>query len=352
MKPTIIAALAAVIVIVLVLSGVFFTVSQTQQALVLYFGEPVKVITKPGLQTKIPFVENVVILDNRILDLETPQQEVLASDNQRILVDAFVRYHIADPLKFYQTVGTIQRSNNQLASVLNSAVRRVLGEANLQQIVRDNRAALMVQIRNQVNGEAARLGVAVDDVRIRRADLPREISEKVFSRMQSERAREAAEFRAQGAEQGAKITADADRQVVVLKANAQREADQTRGTGDAERNRIFATAFNKDPGFFAFYRSMQAYVAALKPGDTHLVLSPTSDFFRFFNSPNGASVGSAATEAKPSVPSATLAPQPAPARLHRGAECGVSALLVPGMSRPAAKGVASARPCLRCCNRG
>ena len=308
MKPAIIAALVAVIALVVVLSGVFFTVTQTQQALVLYFGEPVKVITKPGLQAKIPFVENVIYLDNRILDLETPQQEVLASDNQRILVDAFVRYHITDPLKFYQTVGTIQRSNNQLASVLSSALRRVLGEANLQQIVRDKRAELMVQIRTLVNAEAVRLGLAVDDVRIRRADLPREISEKVFSRMQSERAREAAEFRAQGAEQAQTITAKADREVVVLKADAQREADQTRGAGDAERNRIFAEAFNKDPGFFAFYRSMQAYSAALKPGDTRLVLSPTSEFFRFFNNPNGSKEsGQAATPsvAAPSQP-ATL----------------------------------------------
>ncbi len=307
MKPTIIAALAAVVAVVLVLSGVFFTVSQTEQALVLNFGEPVKVITKPGLQAKIPFVQTVIYLDNRILDLETPQQEVLASDNQRILVDAFVRYHITDPLKFYQTVGTILRSNNQLASVLNSALRRVLGEANLQQIVRDNRAALMVQIRNQVNGEAAKLGLAVDDVRIRRADLPREISEKVFSRMQSERAREAAEYRAQGAEQAQTIKADADRQVTVLKADAQREADQVRGAGEAERNRIFAAAFNQDPGFFAFYRSMQAYTAALKPGETRFVLSPTSNFFRYLNDPTGGAVSG------PSAPSGIQPPSPASA---------------------------------------
>lgn len=307
MRPSIVAALGAVVVIVLLLSGIFFTVSQTQQALVLNFGEPVRVITQPGLQAKIPFVQTVVYLDNRILDLETPQQEVLASDNQRILVDAFVRYHITDPLRFYQSVGTIQRSNNQLASVLNSALRRVLGEANLQQIVRDNRAALMVQIRDQVNGEASKIGLAVDDVRIRRADLPREISEKVFSRMQSERAREAAEYRAQGAEQAQTIKADADRQVTVLKADAQREADQIRGAGEAERNRIFAAAFGQDPGFFNFYRSMQAYVAALKPRDTRFVLSPTSAFFRFLNDPAGG--------ASPGTPGAgaPVTPQPVPA---------------------------------------
>ena len=178
MKPTLIAALTALVVVIFVVGGTFFTVSQTEQALVLYFGEPVRVITKPGLKTKIPFIENVVLLDNRILDLETPQQEVLASDNQRILVDAFVRYHITDPLKFYQSVGTIQRANNQLASVMNSALRRVLGEATLPQIVKENRASLMVQIRSLVNTESSRLGLNIDDVRIRRADLPREISEK------------------------------------------------------------------------------------------------------------------------------------------------------------------------------
>ena len=304
MKPVIVAALGAVVLLLLLLSGVLFTVSQTQQALVLYFGRPVKVITTPGLQVKIPFVETVTYLDNRILDLETPQQEVIASDNQRILVDAFVRYHITDPLKFFQTVSTIQRSNNQLASVLSSALRRVLGDATLPQIVKQDRAALMVKIRDQVNHEAVNLGLAIDDVRIRRADLPREISEKVFSRMQSERAREAAEFRAQGAEQSQTITANADRQVVVLKADAQREADETRGAGDAERNRIFAEAFGKDPGFFAFYRSMQAYVAALKPGETRLVLSPNSEFFRFFSDPKGRAP-------EPAQPGQAASPAPA-----------------------------------------
>ena len=304
MKPVIVAALGAVVLLLLLLSGVLFTVSQTQQALVLYFGRPVKVITTPGLQVKIPFVETVTYLDNRILDLETPQQEVIASDNQRILVDAFVRYHITDPLKFFQTVSTIQRSNNQLASVLSSALRRVLGDATLPQIVKQDRAALMVKIRDQVNHEAVNLGLAIDDVRIRRADLPREISEKVYSRMQSERAREAAEFRAQGAEQSQTITANADRQVVILKADAQREADETRGAGDAERNRIFADAFGKDPGFFAFYRSMQAYVAALKPGETRLVLSPNSEFFRFFSDPKGRAP-------EPAQPGQSAAPAPA-----------------------------------------
>ena len=273
-----------------VAGSALFTVSQTEQALVLRFGEPVPgrgLITEPGLNAKIPFVESVVFLDKRILDLETPKQEVLASDNQRIEVDAFVRYKITDPLKFYQTVGSIARANNQLASVLNSAVRRVLGEATLTEIVRDKRAQLMIGIRDQVDTEGKRLGVAVIDVRIRRADLPKEISEKVFSRMQTERQREATEYRAQGSEQAQRIRAKADRDVIVLLAETQRVADQTRGEGEGERNRIFAEAFGKDPDFFSFYRSMQAYEAGLKAGDTRMVLSPKSEFFRFFGNSSG-----------------------------------------------------------------
>jgi membrane protease subunit HflC len=283
-------AIAALIVLAVVALASMFTVDQTEQALVLRFGEPVAgrgLITTPGLHVKYPFIENVVFLDNRILVVEAPRQEVLASDNNRLDVDSFLRYRIVDPLKFYQTVGSPERANSQLGYILNSAVRRVLSEANMTQIVRDNRADLMVKIREQVNQEGGRLGIAAVDVRIRRADLPRQISEKVFSRMQSERAREAAQYRAQGSQLAQTITANADREVVVTLGNARREADQTRGGGDAERNRIFADGFGKDPDFFAFYRSMQAYEAGLKGGDTRMVMSPKSDFFRFFGAPNG-----------------------------------------------------------------
>lgn len=291
-------AIAAIVLILVVALASAFTVEQTEQAIVLRFGEPVPgrgLVTTPGLHFKYPFIENVVFLDNRILVVEAPKQEVLASDNNRLDVDSFLRYRIVDPLKFYQTVGSPDRANNQLGYILNSAVRRVLGEANMTQIVRDDRADLMVKIREQVNEEGKRLGIAAVDVRIRRADLPRQISEKVFSRMQSERAREAAEYRAKGSETAQTITATADRDVVVLRGNAQRQADQTRGEGDAERNRIFAEAYGKDPDFFAFYRSMQAYENGLKSGETRMVLNPKSDFFRFFGSPNG----QAATPATP-----------------------------------------------------
>ncbi len=278
------------------LGGALFTVSQTEQALVLRFGEPVPgrgLITEPGLHFKLPLIENVVTFDNRILDVESPNLEVLAADNQRLEVDSFIRYRIIDALRFYQTVNSVMGANNQLGSVLNSAVRRVLSEANQQQIVRDERARLMVKIKEQADREARKFGVQVVDARIRRVDLPQQISEKVFGRMQTERQREAAEYRAQGSEQAQKITAKADRDVIVLKAEAQRQADQTKGEGDAERNRIFAEAFGRDPDFFAFYRSMQAYESAFKPGETRFLISPRSEFFRFFSAPEASAAQSA-----------------------------------------------------------
>jgi modulator of FtsH protease HflC len=293
-------ALAAIIlgitVLILILSAAF-TVEQIEQAIVLRFGEPVAgrgLVTTPGLHFKYPFIESVVYLDNRILNVEAPKQEVLASDNNRLDVDSFLRYRIVDPLKFYQTVGSPERASSQLGFILNSAVRRVLGEATQTDIVRDKRADLMVKIRDQVNDEGGRLGIAAVDVRIRHADLPRQISEQVFKRMQSERAREANEFRAKGSEQSQTIKAKADRDVVVLLGNAQRQAYQTRGEGDAERNQIFAAGFGRDPDFFAFYRSMQAYETGLKGGETRMVVSPKSDFFRYFGNPSGQQAAPAA----------------------------------------------------------
>jgi membrane protease subunit HflC len=294
---------------IIVLAASTFVVTQTEQAIVLRFGQPIEgrgLVTKPGLHFKIPFVENVVLIDNRILDLEMPKQEVLAADNTRIEVDAFLRYRIVDPLKFYQSVGTIARGETQLGFILNSAVRRVLGDADLEAIVKTRREQLMHAIREQVNKETGQLGVNVVDVRIRRADLPKQISDKVFSRMQSEWAREAAANRALGAQQAQEIRAKADREAVVIKADAQRQADQTRGAGDAERNRIFAEAYGKDPDFFAFYRSMQAYEAALKTSDTRFILAPKSSFFRYFEMPDGkkASSGTAAAPSAAPAPSA------------------------------------------------
>jgi membrane protease subunit HflC len=280
-----IAVLVAIAVVVTY--GALFTVHQNQQALVLRLGEPVKILTEPGLQYKYPFVDSVVYIDKRILDLENPAQEVIASDQKRLVVDAFARYKIFDPLKFYQSLGTVDGANSRLTSILNSALRRVLGEASFIQVVRDEREVLMSRIREQVNREGMNLGINIVDVRIRRADLPDANSQAVFQRMQTERQREAAEIRAGGNQLAQTIRARADRDVTVTVAEATSHGEQTRGEGDAERNRIFAEAYDKDRDFFAFYRSMQAYEAGMRHTDTRLLLTPDSDFFRFFNDPAG-----------------------------------------------------------------
>jgi len=267
-------------------SSVFF-VQQAQQALVLRLGEPRRVITEAGLQYKLPLVESVIYLDKRILDLDNPAQEIIASDQKRLVVDAFARYKIVDPLKFFQSVGTIDGANSRLSTVLNSALRRVLGESTFIQVVRDERAGLMARIRAQVDREAANFGIKVVDVRIRRADLPDANSQAVFQRMQTERQQEAAEIRAQGAQLAQAIRARAERDATVIVAEATQRGDQARGEGEGERNRVFAEAFGKDPDFFAFYRSMQAYEAGLKQNDTRLLLAPDSEFFRYFSDPAG-----------------------------------------------------------------
>jgi membrane protease subunit HflC len=280
--------LAVLVAIALVVTyGALFTVHQNQQALVLRLGEPVKILTEPGLQFKYPLVDSVVYIDKRILDLENPAQEVIASDQKRLVVDAFARYKIFDPLKFYQSLGTVEGANSRLTSILNSSLRRVLGEATFIQVVRDERELLMSRIREQVNREGMNFGINVVDVRIRRADLPDANSQAVFQRMQTERQREAAEIRAGGNQLAQTIRARADRDVTVTVAEATSRGEQTRGEGDAERNRIFAEAYDKDRDFFAFYRSMQAYEAGLRHNDTRLLLTPDSEFFRFFNDPTG-----------------------------------------------------------------
>jgi membrane protease subunit HflC len=278
-----------------------FTVYQTQQALVVRLGQPVRVVNDPGLHVKAPFIDNVIAIDKRILDLEAPAQEVIASDQKRLVVDAFARYRIKDPLRFYQTLGSIVGANSQLAILLNSALRRVLGEATFTHVVRDQRAELMARIRDLVDKEAAGYGIEVVDVRIRRADLPEQNSQAVYQRMQTERQREAAEFRAQGAQRGQEIRSRADREVTVLVAEATSKAEQIRGEGDAKRNEIFADAFTRDVDFFNFYRSMQAYEAGLKHNDTRMLLKPDSNFFRYFNDPAGKTSSGNQTQA-PAAP--------------------------------------------------
>jgi membrane protease subunit HflC len=292
-----VSGIAALVVLLVVLVGAYsavFTVTQTEQAIVVRLGEPIRVITEPGLNFKWPIFDSVIDISKRILDLENPAQEVLASDRRRLVVDAFARYRITNALKFYQTVGSVQTANVQLATLLNAALRRVLGEVTLIQIVRDQRAELMVRSREQLDQQAAAYGVSIVDVRIRRADLPEQNSQAVYERMKTERQREAAELRAEGAQRAQEIRSKADRDATVIVAEANQQAEQVRGAGDAERNRIFAEAYGQDPDFFAFYRSMNAYEAGLRSNDTRFLLRPDSSFFRYFGDPTGKAKPSAA----------------------------------------------------------
>jgi modulator of FtsH protease HflC len=310
----------AVLAVIAIILGytTLFTVSQTQQALVVRLGKPVRVITEPGLNVKAPFIDSVIYIDKRILNIESPAQEVTLSSQdkssataelvgERLVVDAFARYRITDPLKYYQTVG-VSGADAQLAILLNAALRRVLGAATLTDVVRDRRDELMVKMREQIGRDAKPYGVEVIDVRIRRADLPPKNSQAVYQRMQTERQREAAEFRAQGSQKSQEIRAKADRDVTVLLAEASSRAEQVRGQGDSERNRIFADAYGRDPDFFAFYRSMQAYDRSMQRGDTRLVLKPDTDFFRYFSSPSGQAQPGAAATAPASPPAASPTP--------------------------------------------
>jgi membrane protease subunit HflC len=300
MRLNIVGSFLGVLLVILLIVGYasIFTVYQTRQAIVVRLGEPVAVITQPGLHFKWPFIESVIHIDKRILDLENPAQEVIASDQKRLVVDAFARYKIVQPLRFYQTVGSVEGANSRLSTLLNSALRRVLGENTLTAVVRDDRAALMAKVREQLEQEAQAFGIDIVDVRIRRADLPEQNSLAVYQRMQTERQREAAEFRAMGSQRAQEIRARADRDVTVLLAEAQAKGDTVRGEGDGERNRIFADAFGRDPDFFSFYRAMQAYEQGLR-GDTRMLLKPDSDFFRYFVDPSGRPRSSGSAGAPP-----------------------------------------------------
>ena len=271
-----------IIVLGIVVFSALFTVHQTKQVLVLQFGEPKRVIQDPGLQFKLPFIQNVEEYERRVLDFDPPPEQVILSDQKRLVADAYVRYRIADPLKFFQTVRTEGVARSRLASVVNSSLRRALGNVTLLAVLSDEREQIMANIQKDVNAAAERLGLEIVDVRLRRADLPQEAAQAIYARMRSEREREAREARAQGFEKAQQIRAAADRERTVLLAEAQRTAEITRGEGDQEATLIWADGFGRDPQFFRFYRSMQAYREALKADDTTMVLSPDSDFFRFF----------------------------------------------------------------------
>jgi modulator of FtsH protease HflC len=316
-------AIAVILLLaVIVAYGTLFTVDQTNQAIVVRLGQPVRVITDPGLNVKVPFVDSVIYIDKRMLAVESQAQEVnvqsqdkssAAEVGERMVVDAFARYRITDALKFYQSGGATV-ATQQLRIFLNSALRQVLGDATLPDVVRNKREELMAQIRDQLDQKAKQFGIQVVDARIRRADLPLKNSEAVYARMQTERQREAAEFRAQGSQKSQEIKAKADRDVTVIIADANQQSEQIRGEGDGERNRIFADAYGQDPGFFTFYRSMQAYERSIQKGDTNLVLRPDSDFFRYFGDPNGKAPMQAGAAPTSSAHPDAHAAAPAPGR--------------------------------------
>ena len=266
-------------------AGIFFSifvVKEVNQAIVLQFGDPKRIIVEPGLNFKIPFIQNVVYLDKRILNLDTPPEEVIASDQKRLIVDAFARFKIIDPLKFYISVGNERVARSRLSTIINSRIRNVLGQQELQTLLSKDRTKQMSLIQEGVNVEAKNFGIEIVDVRIKRADLPQANSDAIYRRMQTEREREAKEFRAKGAEMAVTITSTADKEVTVILADAQKKSEIMKGEGDGQRNKIFAEAFGRDPEFFAFYRAMQAYENALIGGETSLILSPDSEFFKFF----------------------------------------------------------------------
>ena len=271
-----------IVVLGVVAFQALFVVKEVNQAIVLQFGDPKKIITQPGLNVKIPFIQNVVYIDRRVLYLDNPSEEVIAADQKRLIVDAFTRFRIVDPLKFYISVGNENVARSRLATIINSRIRSVLGTQELATLLSVDREKQMATIQQNVNTEAQNFGINIIDVRIKRADLPQANSEAIYKRMQTEREREAKEFRAEGAEMAAKITSTADKEVTVILANANKQSEIMKGEGDGQRNRIFANAFGRDPQFFGFYRAMQSYEKALIGGDTSLILSPDSDFFKFF----------------------------------------------------------------------
>jgi membrane protease subunit HflC len=296
--------LLVIVAVLLVVGGILMTsslfiVDQTESALVLQFGQPRRVVREPGLWVKRPFLENVVIYDNRVLDFEPPPEEVIVSDQKRLVVDSYSRYRINNPLLFYQTVGSEAGVRARLAAIVNGSLRRVLGNVTLSDILSTKRAGIMIQIRDDVAAEAKGFGVDVVDVRLRRADLPQENSQAIYARMQSEREQQARQYRGEGAEAAQTVRATAERERTVILAEAQRDAQRVRGDGDAQAVKTYADAFGRDKQFFAFYRSLQAYRNALNGHDTSFVLSPDSSFFRFFGGWSGETAPTPAPVAKP-----------------------------------------------------
>jgi membrane protease subunit HflC len=269
------------IAILLFLSTIF-TVDQRQQVLILQFGQPIRTINKPGIKFKIPLLQNAVFFDKRIIDLGISEQEVIASDQKRLIINAFAKYQIIDPLKFYTTVGTTQGFANKISGILDSSLRQVIGEVTLSELLTEDRSNIMAKIKDVVSAASEIFGVKIVDVRIMRADLPKENSDAIYARMQTEREKEAREIRANGAEEADKIRAAADKERTIILAEAKKNSDITRGNGEAESNKIYANSYGRDPEFADFYRSMSAYKEALNSEKTKMVISPDGEFFKYF----------------------------------------------------------------------
>lgn len=318
MKKSVVVVAILLVIGIVAVSSALFTVREGQQALVLRFGAPRAIITEPGLKFKAPFIEDVIRYDRRLLNLDPPAEQVIMGDQKRVVVDSFTRFRIDDPLKFYQAVRTEEFARQRLREVVNGSLRRVLGTETLTTLLSNKRDAIMQNIKEQVAVEAERLGIAIGDVRIRRADLPEETSQAIYDRMRSEREREAREFRAKGQEAAQAIRADADRQRVQILAAAQKTAHLTRGEGEAQANRVYAEAYGRDPEFFSLYRSLQAYRESFNGENTSMLLSPDSEFFRFFGGlaprPGDSRQADSAPAAAPApvgTPEAVAAPVPA-----------------------------------------
>ena len=269
-------------IVLLIASNTFYVVSQTEQAIVLQFGEPVREVKDPGLKMKTPFIQNVILYDKRLLNLDPPAQEVVLNDKKRLDVDSFTRYQIVDPLKFYQTVRTEEQARSKLEEIVNSSLRKILGRITLQELLSQQRNQIMKDISSAVKVDAAQIGVSVADVRIRRADLPIEVLQAINARMKSEREREAKEFRGQGQQISQQIRAQAEKERTIIVADAEKKAQIIRGNGDKEAIEIWNKAASVDPKFYAYYRSLEAYRKSMSNGDTSMVLAPNSEFFEYF----------------------------------------------------------------------
>lgn len=277
-KILIIATLALII-----FQSSFFTVDQRQQVLILQFGEPIRAIDTPGIKFKMPFIQNAIFFEKRIIDLALPEQEVIASDQKRLIINAFTKFQITDPLKFYTTVGNSYGLSGKLSGILDSSLRQVIGEVTLNELLTENRGNIMKKIKDAVGSSSEIFGIKIIDVRIMRADLPKENSDAIYARMQTEREKEAREIRAKGAEEADKIRAEANKEKTIIIAEAKKNSDIMRGNGESESNKIYASSFGRDPEFADFYRSMSAYKTAFSNDKTKMIISPDSDFFKYFN---------------------------------------------------------------------